>query len=454
MKITIIGAGPGGYETAIAAAKAGIETVLVESGHVGGTCLNAGCIPTKALCRSARFAGELRDSAGLGIAVSGFHVDFSAVMARKNAIVEQLRTGVGTMLSAAGVTFVSGRAVLKDAHTVDVSGSLFNSDYIIIATGSSPAALAVPGADSEGVVDSTELLGMETLPARLCVIGAGVVGLEFASVFRSFGSEVSVVEYCREVLPRFDSDIAKRLRKSLASNGIAFFMQSQVTKIDALEDGTLRVCMSRKGAEEYVEADKVLVSVGRRPVCEGLGLENAGVEFTSKGIVTDESMRTNIPSVFAIGDVNGRQMLAHAAVFQGKKALQAIFAENGLSFDSETGNIDLSVMPSAVFTVPEAASVGLTEEECREKRIGYRCRKSFYRANGRALCENEPEGLCKILEGDDGRILGCHVLGAHADALVQEVSVLMSSGSGLGALRSAVHIHPSLSEILLSAAEA
>ena len=447
--LLIIGAGPGGYHTAAYAARHGLTVTIVEKADVGGTCLNQGCIPTKALCHDAEAIEAARRVCGDGV-----QVDFARISERKRNVVDKLRGDVETLMAQPGITLVRAGGVLTSANTVSAGGEEYTADNIIIATGSRPKMLPIDGIGLPGVLDSTGLLAIGTLPRRLCIIGAGVIGLEFASVFRSFGSEVSVVEYYREVLPRFDSDIAKRLRKSLASNGIAFFMQSQVTKIDALEDGTLRVCMSRKGAEEYVEADKVLVSVGRRPVCEGLGLENAGVEFTSKGIVTDESMRTNIPSVFAIGDVNGRQMLAHAAVFQGKKALQAILAENGLSLAAETGNIDLSVMPSAVFTVPEAASVGLTEEECREMRIGYRCRKAFYRANGRALCENEPEGLCKILEDDDGKILGCHVLGAHADALVQEVSVLMSSGSGLGALRSAVHIHPSLSEILLSAAEA
>lgn len=453
MKITIIGAGPGGYETALAAAKRGFEVVLVEAGHVGGTCLNAGCIPTKSLCHSAQLLEDMLRAGESGIGVSGLSVDFSAVQRRKDEVIDRLRTGIETLLSSAGVKVVNGRAVILDGHTVEAAGEKWQSDYIIIASGSSPVPLNVPGADSPGVLDSTAILALDAVPQRLCVIGAGVVGLEMASVFRSFGSEVTVVEYCREILPRFDADIAKRLRKSLASRGIDFFLQAQVTGIFPAEEGASRVCWTKKGAEEECVADAVLMSVGRRPNCSGLGLENAGVGFSGKGIAVDGEMRTNVRSIFAIGDVNGRQMLAHAATWQGKVALQAILRENGMDSEDDFGKISLDVMPSAVFTLPEVASVGLSEEECKAQGLDFRSRKSFYRANGKALCMNEPEGICKLLEGKDGKILGCHVLGAHAAELVQEVSVLMSTGCGIEDLRAAVHIHPTLSELLHSAAE-
>ena len=452
MTILIIGAGPGGYETALAARRHGMDVTLIESGQVGGTCLNAGCIPTKSYCRSAGIIEDIRRAGEFGISAENATVDFAAVKRRKDEIVAGLRSNVMAALEASGVRLVTGKAVFKDSRTVMAGGGEYSADYIVIASGSVSARPDWPGMDLPGVLDSTALLDLDELPGRLCIIGGGVIGLEFASVFRSFGTEVTVVEYCREILPRYDRDIAKRLRQSLSGRGIRFSLQSKVESVERQPDGSLRVSWTRKDNMESADADKVLVAVGRRPCCDGLGLDAAGIRTERGAIPVDDNMRTVVPHIFAIGDVNGRQLLAHAATFQGKVALQAIMSDMGGDGSCSSG-YDLSVMPSAVFTMPEAASVGLTEEECKDNGIGYKVYKSFFRANGKAVCLGDTDGICKILTSPEGKILGCHVLGPHSSDLVQEISSLMSAGVTADTLSHSVHIHPTLGEVLISALE-
>ena len=452
MTILIIGAGPGGYETALAARRHGMDVTLIESGQVGGTCLNAGCIPTKSYCRSAGIIEDIRRAGEFGISAENATVDFAAVKRHKDEIVAGLRSNVMAALEASGVRLVTGKAVFKDSRTVMAGGVEYSADYIVIASGSVSARPDWPGMDLPGVLDSTALLDLDELPGRLCIIGGGVIGLEFASVFRSFGTEVTVVEYCREILPRYDRDIAKRLRQSLSGRGIRFSLQSKVESVERQPDSSLRVSWTRKDNMESADADKVLVAVGRRPCCDGLGLDAAGIRTDKGAIPVDDNMRTVVPHIFAIGDVNGRQLLAHAATFQGKVALQAIMSDMGGDGSCSSG-YDLSVMPSAVFTMPEAASVGLTEEECKDNGIGYKVYKSFFRANGKAVCLGDTDGICKILTSPEGKILGCHVLGPHSSDLVQEISSLMSAGVTADTLSHSVHIHPTLGEVLISALE-
>lgn len=463
MKIIIIGAGPGGYETALLAAKRGVEVILVEAGHVGGTCLNEGCIPTKSFCRNAEVLDELRDAEAFGVTGLSYDFDFKAVAARKNAVVEQLRGGVEGLLGHKLITLVRGKASFKDQHTVSVISSdssvissetegrvekslEYTADYIIIATGSVSASLPIPGADLPGVLTSREILDLEEVPARLCVIGGGVIGLEFASVFRSFGSEVTVLEYFKDILPRFDSDLSKRLKQSLGKRGIEINTQAQVTGITIDDSSVYKVSYTRKGKEETVEADRVLMAVGRKANVESLNLADAGIEFTPRGIVVDDrTMQTNVPHIYAIGDINGKMMLAHAATFQGIVALDHIMGiEN---------NIDLSVMPAAVFTTPEAASVGMTEDECKEAGRAVRCLKSFFRANGKAVTMAQTDGFCKlVVDAETGEILGCHLFGPHASDIVQEVCALISRKATIEQFKDIIHTHPTLTEVLQSAA--
>lgn len=417
MRIIIIGSGPGGYETAVEAARRGIETVIVTKGPLGGTCLNEGCIPTKCLC-SMSFPD----------------------LARKDAVVSQLQSGIASLLKNKLITLVRGEASLIDAHTVSVGGETFTGDAVIIATGSVSASLPIPG--SELAIDSSSMLDLSEVPSRLCVIGGGVIGLEFASIFRNFSSEVTVLEYCPNILPRFDLDLSKRLKASLSRRGIKIETAAKVTGISRGQ----ALCVSyQKGEKELaVEADCVLMAVGRRPNLSLSGLDALGIEYGPRGIKVDADMQTNVPGVYAVGDVTGGLMLAHVASAQGLRALDHICGK--------TASVSLDVVPAAVFTVPEVATVGMSEEDCKAAGIAYRALKSSYRANGKAVAMGESDGYCKILaEEATGRIIGAHILGAHASDLVGEATAYVSLGISVERASKIIHAHPSLSEVLLSA---
>ena len=397
--LIIIGAGPGGYKAAVYAAKHGLKVTIFEDVNVGGTCLNVGCIPTKTYVHSATFAEATE---------------------RQQQVVEALRGGVETLLSHPNITLIREKGVFIDAHTV----SGYTAPNIIVATGSSPKMLPIAGADSPRVVDSTGLLGLKKLPKKLCIIGAGVIGMEFASVFQRFGSEVTVIEYLKECLPMVDSDIAKRLRKLLEKRGITFRMKTAVQDLSE------------------IDADIILMATGRKPNVSP-DFANAGFEYDERrGIATDENFETTVKGIYAIGDVNGKQMLAHAAEMQGIHVVNRILGiEDSIRFE---------VMPAAIFTNPEAACVGSTEDQLKESGVPFECHKSFYRANGKALAMNETEGMVKLCcEPDEGRILSAHVFGAHAADIVQEVTAYITLNATLRQLRETVHIHPTLSEVLI-----
>jgi dihydrolipoamide dehydrogenase len=414
--LIIIGAGPGGYRAAEYAAKQGLKVVIFEDAEVGGTCLNVGCIPTKTYVHVKSFE-EARE--------------------RMPQVVSQLRAGVEAILSHPNITLVREKAVFGKT-------AIFGEAPVIIATGSETKWLPIEGVKTDPrVVDSTGLLHLDTLPKRLAIIGAGVIGMEFASVFNRFGSEVTVIEYLKECLPALDSDIAKRLRKYLEKRGITFRMKTAVENL----------------AE--IDADVILMATGRKPRTEGLGLEHLGITLAPNGAIpVDDDFRviSSLPlekpregeqrsemGMYAIGDVNGRQMLAHAAEMQAVHAVNQILGKSdGIRFD---------IMPAAIFTEPEAACVGPTEDQLKERGIPYVVKKSFWRANGKALAMGETEGMLKLFASPDGLILGCHAYGAHAADIIQEVSVLMCKHTTMEELADMVHIHPTLSEILKAAAE-
>lgn len=417
--LIIIGAGPGGYETAVEAAKRGMTVTLINDGPLGGVCLNEGCIPTKTFCH---YAGK---------------EDFAAVAERKEAVVNQLRNGVAYLLKNPNITIVEGMASFKDAQTVVVNGEEYAAKDIIIATGSKPAMLPIPGADSEIVLTSTDVLNMKELPESICVIGGGVIGLEMASYLHRFGVEVTVLEYAPQVLPNFDAEISKRLKMLLAKQSIKIETDTQVTAID--DEGF--VTYQKKGQEYNVECDKVLMAVGRTPNTEALNLEAAGVAYNNKGIEVDDNMQTSVPHIFAIGDVNGRIMLAHVATFQGYRALNSI--------QGKTDKIKLNLVPAAVFTVPEVASVGLTEAQCDDEELDYKVVKVPFGAVGKAIAMGEPDGFCKLIIDNETRtILGCHIMGAHASDLIQEVVTMMNIGVTIDDAKDIIHAHPTLNEII------
>ena len=447
--LLIIGSGPGGYRTASYAAQNGLEVTIIEKAQPGGTCLNAGCIPTKCLAHDAEM---------LLIAASHYNMtpplDFTKVMERKEGVISQLRDGVSSLLNQPGINLIKGEARFISDHIVEVNDEQIEAENIIIATGSrskmppfmSEEDFTNQSETTKNIVTSTELLSIPSIPQRLTIIGAGVIGMEFASAFSAFGSEVTVIEFMKECLPPIDSDIAKRLRKTLEKRGVTFYMQSAVNQIiSTSENGEncTTVLFERKDKEEKVETDLVLIATGRQANVENIGLESAGIEFSQKGIMVNENMETNVKGVYAIGDVNGRQMLAHAATFQGFRAANHILDKKDY--------IRLDIMPSAIFTYPEAACVGKTEDQCKTQNIKFTTRKGFYRANGKALSMEETEGMIKILVGEDGSILGAHAYGAHSADLIQEVSALMNRDAKLDEIRDIIHIHPTLSEILQDA---
>lgn len=432
--LIIIGSGPGGYQAARYAAQQGLKVVIVENSHAGGTCLNCGCIPTKTFAHEAELLRNplLTDEDRL-------RWNFKTLLERKQTIVEQLRKGVETILQHPNITFVKGFGRLSGIHSVTVGDEEFTAKNIILATGSHAKLPPVDGINDPSVMTSTELLSCSSIPKQLCIIGAGVIGMEFASAFNAFGCKVTVVEYMKECLPTIDGDIAKRLRKSLEKQGVTFIMQAGVSSI---QNGT--VTYKKKGKQTTVVADSVLVATGRAANTDNMGLEGVGVEVNRQGIVVDDNMQTNIPGIYAIGDVNGKMMLAHAATFQGYRAVNHILGKEDL--------INFDIMPAAIFTYPEAASVGISEENAKQAGLDYSCGKGFYRANGKALSMGETEGLLKLIADKDGKIIGCHVFGVHAADLVQEVTSLMNKNATVEDLKNIIHIHPTVGEILLSAA--
>ena len=431
--LIIIGSGPGGYQAAAYAAKNGLKVVIIEERHAGGTCLNEGCIPTKTLCHEVDVLETLKT------VMPSSKVDYGHVNQRLEEVIGQLRSGVEQLMAMPGITMVKGHATFKDAHTVCVGNEEYSASKIIIATGSKPKMPPHADIDMNVVSTSTEMLQLNHVPESIAIVGAGVIGMEFASIFNSFGSKVTVIEFLKECLPAVDSDVAKRLRKQLEKRGISFSMQSAVKRISS--EG---VVFERKGKENTVSAEIVLVATGRMPNTEGLNLEAAGVEYSPKGITTDDRMHTNVEGIYAIGDVNGRQMLAHAATMQGYMVVNEILGKQS--------GICLDIMPAAIFTRPEAACVGVSEDSCKEKGMEYTCRKAFFRSNGKALSMNETEGMLKIIADNNGKIIGCHCFGPHSADIVQEISVLMCRETTISQLADMVHIHPTLGEIIHDAA--
>ena len=434
--IIIIGSGPGGYRTAAYAAAKGKTVTIFEEGPLGGTCLNVGCIPTKTFARSAEAAGEMRNAAQLGLKAIEPEFSLADIVARKDAIVDQLRQAIAGVLSAPGITLVNAKAEFVDDHTVEAAGERYTADNIIIASGSSHKSLRIEALDESMLLTSDTLLSLTEFPRRLVIVGAGVIGMEFASIFRQLGAEVTVVEFLKECIPALDADVAKRLRKVLEKQGVEFYMQSAVKSI---ANGC--VTFERKGKEQSIEADKVLVAVGRKPNVEGFALEKTSIKYDARGIEVDDDMLTSVPGVYAIGDVNARMMLAHAATMQGLHVVNTIV---GVKDD-----IRLDIMPAAIFTNPEAACVGKTEEQLKADGVDIEVRKKNYRTNGRALAMAEPEGMIKLVaDKNSGEILSCHAYGAHSADIVQEISALMCKHTTVQQLHEMVHIHPTINEML------
>jgi dihydrolipoamide dehydrogenase len=451
--LVIIGTGPGGYVCAIRAAQLGLKVAVVEKRKThGGTCLNVGCIPSKAMLH----ASEMFEEAGhgfeaLGIDVGKPKLNLKAMMGHKQATVDANVNGVAFLLKKNKVESFHGLGTILGAGRVQVSaedGSLqvLETKSIVIATGSESANLPGVTVDEKTIVTSTGALELAKVPGKLLVIGAGVIGLELGSVWARLGAQVTVIEYLDRILPGMDNEVAKQFQRILAKQGFAFNLSSKVTKVEQGKTGcTVTVEPSAGGEAKLFEADIVLVAIGRRPNTEGLGLEGAGVALERGRIIIDDHFATNVPGIYAIGDVVRGPMLAHKAEDEGV-AVAEILA-------GKAGHVNYDVIPGVVYTMPEVASVGKTEEELTAAGIAYKVGKFPFTANGRARAMNRVEGFAKVLaDAATDRVLGVHIIGAGAGDLIHEAAVLMEFGGSSEDLARTCHAHPTLSEAVKEAA--
>lgn len=446
--IAVIGGGPGGYIAAIRAAQLGAKTVLIERGALGGVCLNVGCIPTKALLRSAEVLQLVRDAAEYGVQVGEPAVNWDAMQARKGTVVDRLVSGVGVLLKKAGVVVLEGHGRFISPAAVSVEGKelieLVEAERFIVATGSRPASIPVPGLDSPAVLDSTGALGLSELPASMVVVGGGAVGVEFASIFHTLGVEVTLVEMLPRLLPRMEEMLGRTLLRSLKKRGMRVLTDTSLKEVQD-QGGLLDIVLRNAKGEETIRAEKMLLAVSRRPNVENVGLEEAGVSYSRRGVPVDEGMRTNVPHIFAIGDVVGGVMLAHWASHMGVAAV-----ENALGAHVR---LDEKAIPSCVFCSPEVASVGLSEEEARAKGKDVVVGEFPFLASGKAIAHGETEGAAKVVaDAKHGEILGLHIIGPHASDLIPTGGLALELEATLDELKETVMPHPTLGEAIAEAA--
>lgn len=448
--VAVIGGGPGGYVAAIRAAQLGGRVLLVEKGNLGGVCLNRGCIPTKTLLKSAEKWQELARCGEFGLTAENIGFDYRAIIERKNKIVAGLRGGIEQLVKSNDIKVIRGVAAINTPQRLTIRTGEREEEVeassIIIATGSTPSSIPVPGHQLPAVITSDELLEMTEVPKSMLVIGAGVVGIEFSAIMRAFGCEVTVVEMLPTILPMVDSDLVKRMGLNLRRQGIKTLPGAKVTAIEEVPGGVgvLVTVDTGKGAQKF-PVEKVLVAAGRRPVTEGLGLDEIGVAYDRAGIKANEHMETNIPGIYAIGDVTGQSMLAHTAAAAGMVA-----AENALGISSV---MDFSAIPSCIFTTPEIAIVGLTEEAAKRQNIEFKSSKVNFAANGKAVTMGETEGLVKIIaESASGKVLGMHIMGPHASDLIMEGALAIKNGLTAHDIAHTIHPHPTLTETVMESA--
>ncbi len=439
--LIVIGGGPGGYVAAIRAAQLGLKICVVERQKMGGTCLNWGCIPTKALYRSAEVCHLAKNSEEFGIVSEKITINWEQVQSRKDKIVSQLVVGIVQLMKANNITVVEGEAKLKDVNSIlvtkaDGETACVSAANIIIATGSKPAVLPIEGVELPGVLDSTDLLALDHIPQRLAIIGGGVIGMEFAAIFNAFGSQVTVIEFLPNVLAQMDTDISKRLTPMMKKKGIEILTASRVMKIEKQEGLVLTV--STKKGDIQIQADEVLMAAGRQPVVDNLMLENANIAYDKKGIKANAYGQTNVPHIYAIGDVTGGMMLAHTASHQGITAVEHIMGVEAKH--------DAMVVPSCVFTFPEIAAVGITEDEARAKGLNYKIGKFMFGANGKALTLGEGEGFLKVISDENDILMGVHIMGPHASDLIHEGVLAIGMKLKAEDIIGTIHAHPTLSE--------
>ncbi|KLU60439.1 dihydrolipoyl dehydrogenase [Peptococcaceae bacterium CEB3] len=465
--VGILGGGPGGYVCALRAAQLGLSVVLAEGERLGGTCLNRGCIPTKALVKSAELWREIGRSEEFGLAVGERRLDFARVMERKDKVVDTLVNGVEQLMKAGKIKVVKGWGAVREPGFLEVEGDEAQLEKvraqlgaeqtagentgsvripvqnIVLATGSLPARIPVPGTDLPGVVTSDEILSETELPASLVVIGGGVIGLEMASIYRAFGVKVAVVEMLPSLLATIDEEIPKRLTPLLKRSGLEILTKTAVKGIRREKERLFVLVEGAKGERE-LEAERVLIATGRKPNLRGINVEGLGLETERGALRVNRKMETNVPHVYAIGDAVGGIMLAHVASTEGIVAAEQI---GGLPSE-----MDYRAIPSAIFTYPEIATAGASEQELKERGMAYKVSKFPFSANGKALALGEPVGLVKILADEQGVILGGAIMGPQASSLIQELTLAIQEGLSADQVARTVHAHPTLPEAVMEAA--
>ncbi len=449
--IAIIGAGPGGYMAALRAAHLGARVICIEKKRVGGVCLNEGCIPTKALVRTAEVYAQTREAARFGVLTEPPRLDWARALARMAAVVEQEVRGVGMLLSRAGVQVIEGEAVFSrpDLLTVRLADGqeTVQADRILIATGSRTAQVPIPGLDGPRVVDHWGAMQLPALPQSICIIGGGAIGLEFASIFQTIGVEVTLVEMLPRIAPLMDVSISEGLAWSLDRRGCQILTGTRVTGIVNGRDGCA-VSVSGPDGERTLDVSMVLSAIGRSPNVENLGLETIGLRPTRRGIAVDSRMRTAVPGVYAVGDVAAEgPMLAHVASHQGLVAVADALGQ--------TASMDYTAVPSCIFTLPEAAGVGLTEDDARGAGHSVATGVFSLANNGKAVATGDTDGFVKVVaDADSAAVLGVHIVGPHASDLILEGTLAISLESTLDEIERTIHPHPTLGEALAEAAMA
>lgn len=443
--LCIVGGGPGGYVAAIDAARHGLNVVIVEKYALGGTCLNWGCIPTKAMVRSSEVFKNLREADKYGCHAEGVSVDIKKVVQRKDGVVRQLKEGIQYLMDKHGIKVVKGSAVIKDKETVQIVSPMEETTIkfkdMIIATGSKTSKLPIPGIENEGVIDSTKALDIEKLPSKIIIIGGGVIGMEFAFIFANFGVETYVIEYFDDVLATMDKDISNEISDIALRRGIKLITGARVEKIDKCEDGLCLVSFKKGEDTRFLTAENVLVAVGREPNIEGLELQNAGIELNEKGrgIRVNDRMQTNVPGIYAIGDVTNKIQLAHVASHQGIVAVKNILGLDAV--------MEYEMVPSAVFTDPEIAAVGVNEKTAVQNDYDIEIGKFPFMANGKALTAGESHGFVKIIKDKkSGIILGGSIIGPHATDLIAEIAIAVKNRLKAEQVAETIHAHPTTAE--------
>jgi len=449
-ELVIIGGGPGGYVAAIRAAQLGVSVTVIEKDRVGGTCLNRGCIPTKAFYKNAEVYSLMIEADLFGISLNETGFDMKKVLARKNDVVNQVCGGVEQLLKGNRIEVINGSARFVGAKKLEVTGSdgtqtIMEAERIIIATGSLSAPLPEPGMNSCRVITSDEALELDYVPKRMLIYGGGVIAVEFAGIFSSFGTDVTMVKYRPRLIRSLDEEVSKRLSVYLRKKKIKVDIGVKIKEVVETADGLKVMAETDSGSKEY-ECDLLLGATGRIPNTEGLNLEAVGIAYSDKGIAVNGCYQTSVPDIYAIGDVTGGQMLAHIASEEGKICVENIFTDNGkpLNYDA---------IPSCVFSFPEVAVVGMTEEQAKEQNPDYLVGKALFAANGKAVTLNETDGFIKIVADQSTHvILGVHIIGPHASDLIPEGTLAVQRRMTLEDIGEAVHAHPTLSEAFWEAA--